>query len=69
MQAWKAGGHSAMARAPAPTGEQIARAWVTARACAGRQCKWAQLQSHPFPDDIAEQMRREEALLPEMQRP
>eukprot|EP00959_Pyramimonas_sp_CCMP1952_P337389 7065284-Pyramimonas_sp.AAC.1 len=27
MQAWKAGDYRAMARTPAPTGEQIARGW------------------------------------------
>eukprot|EP00959_Pyramimonas_sp_CCMP1952_P331826 6948474-Pyramimonas_sp.AAC.1 len=69
MRAWSAGEQRSMARAPAPTGAQIARAWATARACAGRQRPWAQLRNHPFRDDIAEQLRREEAPLPETTRP
>eukprot|EP00959_Pyramimonas_sp_CCMP1952_P093314 1953345-Pyramimonas_sp.AAC.1 len=69
MRAWSAGEQRATACPPAPTGAQIAKAWATARAYAGRQCSWAQLRNHPFPDDIAEQLRREEALLPESTRP
>eukprot|EP00959_Pyramimonas_sp_CCMP1952_P270120 5646822-Pyramimonas_sp.AAC.1 len=69
MRAWTTGRSEAPAYAPAPTGSQIARAWTAARAHAGRQCPWAQLRNHPFPDDIAEQLRREEALLSELASP
>eukprot|EP00959_Pyramimonas_sp_CCMP1952_P370496 7759596-Pyramimonas_sp.AAC.1 len=62
MRAGSAGEQQAPACSPAPTGSQIANAWATARAYAGRQRPWAQLKKHPFPDDVAEQLRREEAL-------